>query len=70
MNKKTYNYIRNVGERTPVSGMYICVPCGYLCHFKKGDTLPQCFSCLIGKKLGDDDYMKDLGLWELKKEDD
>ena len=58
----------DVGSKVLRNGTYICVPCGYRSEFSRGDTFPQCFGCLKGKKYEGDDYIKDLGLWELIKE--
>lgn len=56
--------VYSVGTKVPESGYYICVPCGYKKHFKKGATFPQCFGCLKGEKYDGDDYFKNLGTWE------
>lgn len=35
-----------VGERVPIDGSYVCVPCGYRMHFAEGDEFPACIGCM------------------------
>ncbi|MFH0828851.1 MAG: hypothetical protein V1907_01585 [Candidatus Kerfeldbacteria bacterium] len=54
----------NKGEVVEEEGSYICVPCGYRHHLKKGDYFTECLSCMAGTKGGHDDYIEGLELWE------
>jgi hypothetical protein len=56
INSNTYG----VGEEVEESGHYVCVPCGYQMHLKKGFSFPKCINCLDSK----DKFVKDLELWE------
>jgi len=60
----------NIGWIVKKGGIYICVPCGYRGAFKVGDILPECFGCMKGKKYDGDNYFRELGLWELLKEEE
>lgn len=55
----------DISHTVPKTGRYICVPCGYTCHFQRGTVFPRCFGCIERKKYNGDNYFKDLGLWEL-----
>jgi len=54
----------NVGDIVLCTGTYICVPCGIKQHFKQGDILPRCFTC-IETNGNSNGLKKGLGLWEL-----
>lgn len=54
----------NKGDMVVDEGTYVCVPCGYRRHFKKGDQFTECLSCFSGSKAGHDDYVEGLELWE------
>jgi len=49
-----------VGEEVQEGGHYVCVPCGYRKHLRKGFQFPKCINCLDAK----DKFAKDLELWE------
>ena len=68
----------HVGKKAQVSGVYVCVPCGYKRSFSAGETFPTCIACL-GKGVtqtndfGDleadgEPIAADLETWELLKE--
>lgn len=35
-----------VGERVPINGLYVCVPCGYRMSLAEGDVFPACIRCM------------------------
>lgn len=35
-----------VGERVPLNGQYVCVPCGYRLDLMEGDVFPACINCM------------------------
>lgn len=35
-----------VGERVPIHGWYVCVPCGYRMYMWEGDAFPTCINCM------------------------
>jgi len=42
--------VYKVGEKVQISGLYVCVPCGYKRSFVVGNILPQCISCMRTSK--------------------
>ncbi|MFA6512173.1 MAG: hypothetical protein WCV86_03565 [Patescibacteria group bacterium] len=60
MESTTYNK----GEPVPNTGQYICAPCGFKKEFKKGESFPECTSCLSGSAAGREEYIEGLELWE------
>ncbi|MBI3627655.1 MAG: hypothetical protein HY220_02825 [Candidatus Sungbacteria bacterium] len=44
--------IYSINEIVPVSGNYICVPCGYVQYFEAGDKFIECLACLAGTLYG------------------
>ncbi len=57
---KTYNK----GDIVEADGDYVCVPCGYNRHYRKGEQFSECISCLSGTKDGHEDFAEGLELWE------
>jgi hypothetical protein len=54
-----------IGEVVPVSGNYICVPCGYIQRFEAGELFITCEACFAGTEIGPEDYQeKDSEFWE------
>jgi len=49
-----------VGEEVRENGHYVCVPCGYQKHLKKGFRFSKCINCLDSREK----FAKDLELWE------
>lgn len=44
------------GDVVPVSGQYLCVPCGYVQRFEAGALFTECLACLAGTDLGPEGY--------------
>lgn len=57
-------------EEVPVSGTYVCVPCGYKMQLEQDDTFPECMACLAGTSDGPEEYVEGQELWERVGEDD
>jgi len=55
MSNETYQ----VGEQVVENGHYVCVPCGYHKHLKKGYKFPHCINCMDKKGV-----VKGMELWE------
>ncbi|MDP3727423.1 MAG: hypothetical protein Q8R35_02160 [bacterium] len=47
------------GDAVPVSGLYLCVPCGYVQNFAAGALFTECLACLAGTAFGPDGYRED-----------
>ncbi len=45
-----------IGAAVPASGLYVCVPCGYVQNFAAGEIFPTCPACLAGTELGPAGY--------------
>lgn len=45
-----------VADVIPVSGDYLCVPCGYLQYFEAGERFTPCLACLAGTSDGPSGY--------------
>lgn len=44
------------GDVVPVSGSYVCVPCGYIQQFEAGSLFIECLACLAGTELGPEGF--------------
>lgn len=54
-----------LGAVVPVSGSYVCVPCGYIQRFEAGARFTECVACLAGTELGPEGYREGEGeFWE------
>jgi len=43
-----------VGEKVRISGLYVCVPCGYKKKLEVGNTFPPCEGCMrISRPVSD-----------------
>jgi hypothetical protein len=45
-----------IGDAVLQSGMYICVPCGYVQNFEAGSVFTTCEACLAGTSDGPPGY--------------
>lgn len=43
----------------PVSGMYVCLPCGFTQYFEAGSRFTECLACLAGTPFGPEGYRED-----------
>ena len=64
-----------VGERVPINGRYVCVPCGYRMHLAEGDVFPACIHCMRVSRpldaqpvLGSEDSLREEVLDEFDDE--
>lgn len=54
------------GGVVPVSGAYVCVPCGYVERLDAGARFPPCPACLAGTEFGPEGYREhEQEFWEL-----
>ncbi len=55
-----------IGDIVPEHGMYMCVPCGYVQEFLKGDQFTTCELCFAGTIDGPEEYTdSESEFWEL-----
>lgn len=54
----------NRGDEVPVSGEYVCVPCGFHRELTNGEHFPECISCFAGTEEGEERYVEGLEMWE------
>lgn len=45
-----------IGDIVQQSGMYVCVPCGYMQYFEAGSVFTYCLACLAGTSDGPAGY--------------
>jgi len=55
------------GTRIRISGVYVCVPCGYRRRFNKGEIFPRCIKCMDKKQFQDEELDSNPGIWELTR---
>lgn len=64
--QKLQKDIYAIGNTVPLSGMYICVPCGYVQQFQAGDLFTTCDACLAGTEYGPEAYQsEEVEFWQL-----
>ena len=44
------------GDLVPVSGTYVCAPCGFTQYFAAGSAFVECVACLAGTAFGPEGY--------------
>lgn len=44
------------GDVVPVSGQYVCIPCGYIQYFEAGTGFTECLACLAGTPFGPEGF--------------
>lgn len=55
-----------IGDTVPEHGRYMCVPCGYVQEFFKGDPFTTCEVCLAGTDSGPEGYTEsEAEFWKL-----
>jgi hypothetical protein len=55
-----------IGDIVPVSGAYLCIPCGYVQEFDKGTLFITCEACFAGTSNGPEGYQEvEAEFWEL-----
>mgnify|MGYP001576370480 CR=1 FL=1 len=53
------------GSPVPVSGSYLCVPCGHVQYFEAGGLFSECYACLAGTEFGPEGYREGEGeFWQ------
>jgi len=45
-----------IGDVVPQTGMYVCVPCGYIQQFIAREQFLTCEACLAGTDNGPEEY--------------
>ena len=45
-----------IGDAVLESGMYVCVPCGFMQEFVFGERFTTCLACLAGTANGPADF--------------
>jgi hypothetical protein len=45
-----------LNDTVPISGNYLCVPCGYVQYFEAGARFTECLACLAGTAYGPEGY--------------
>lgn len=48
-----------IGDRVLQSGMYVCVPCGFMQYFEAGTKFRTCEACLAGTENGPAGYQNE-----------
>lgn len=57
--------LAKVGDAVKESGMYLCVPCGYIQKFEAGSTFTTCEACYAGTDIGPVGYQEpDAEFWQ------
>lgn len=55
-----------IGDVIPETGLYVCVPCGYVQQFIAGEVFPTCDACLAGTENGPEEYREEEAeFWQL-----
>lgn len=50
----------------PVSGNYLCVPCGYIQYFEAGARFTECLACFAGTSFGPTGFQNETDeFWRL-----
>ncbi len=54
-----------IGDVVLKTGMYVCVPCGYIQQFTAGEKFLTCDACLAGTDNGPEEYREaESEFWE------
>lgn len=53
---ETATRLYKIGDAVRQTGMYVCVPCGYMQYFQAGDLFTTCQACLAGTRNGPEGY--------------
>lgn len=54
-----------IGNAVPQSGMYVCVPCGYIQNFEAGSAFTTCDACFAGTDIGPEGYKEpEVEFWQ------
>lgn len=57
--------LHRIGETVPESGLYLCVPCGYMQRFEAGALFTTCEACYAGTDIGPAGYTEpDAEFWQ------
>jgi len=51
--------IYKIGEKVQISGLYVCVPCGYKRKFAAGDVFAECMGCMKTSKPVSDEEIQE-----------
>ncbi|MBI2056580.1 MAG: hypothetical protein HYT37_04380 [Candidatus Sungbacteria bacterium] len=54
-----------IGDTVSQSGMYLCVPCGYMQYFEAGQNFTTCDACLAGTENGPENFREETAeFWQ------
>ena len=56
LDKVVTKELYGIGDTVPTTGMYVCVPCGYMQQFIAGEVFLTCEACLAGTDYGPQGY--------------
>lgn len=57
--------LHKIGDIVPISGLYVCVPCGYTQTFEAGGLFTTCEACLAGTEYGPEGYQnEEVEFWQ------
>lgn len=63
MNQEKHQFA--IGDAVPETGLYLCVPCGFVEEFQAGDLFPTCRACYAGTSEGPEGYTEaHVDFWE------
>lgn len=65
MEALTETSLFSINAVVPVTGSYICVPCGYIQYFEVGSLFTTCLACLAGTADGPIGYQDEEEFWQL-----
>lgn len=53
-----------IGERVSKSGMYVCIPCGFVQYFQEGSDFETCQACFAGTGAGPQGFQENAEFWQ------
>lgn len=66
METLTETSLFSINATVPVTGNYVCVPCGYIQYFEAGSLFTPCLACLAGTSDGPMGYQEEADeFWQL-----
>jgi hypothetical protein len=62
------NKLYTNGDVVEITGKYLCLACGNILMFKKGEIFTECNSCFAGTAEGLAGYTEGVDFWKLMGE--